>query len=57
MFIMLTKTNNQKGFIPMLILLVVVVLAVVWFAYKHVSDAHRKTLINAVQQNENSLNR
>jgi len=51
------KNKNQAGFIPMIICIVIVLGVVVWFAYKHVSDAHKKTVINTVQQNENIVNR
>lgn len=49
--------KNQNGFIPMLICIVIVLGAVVWFAYKHVNDAHKNKVLNTVQQNENIINR
>lgn len=51
--------KNQNGFVPMLILLIVVIGLVVWFAYKHVSSAHQKTIkntVDSVQQNANPVN-
>lgn len=34
------NTKNQNGFIPMMIMLVLIVLAVIWFVYERVSNAH-----------------
>lgn len=34
------NTKNQNGFIPMMIMLVLIVLAVIWFVYERVSKAH-----------------
>jgi F0F1-type ATP synthase membrane subunit b/b' len=34
------KTNNQNGFIPMIIMLVLFVAAVVWFVYERVASSH-----------------
>jgi len=35
------KNTNQKGFIPLIILLVVVVGVVIWFVYERVAQAQR----------------
>ena len=35
------KNTNQKGFIPMLILLVIVIGAVIWFVYERVAQAQK----------------
>jgi cbb3-type cytochrome oxidase subunit 3 len=34
------KTNTENGFIPMIIALVIVVVAVIWFIYERVANAH-----------------
>jgi len=36
----------------MLVCLLILLGVVVWFAYKHVNDAHKKQIINQVQQYE-----
>lgn len=57
----LRQQKDSGGFIPMLILLVIVLGAVVWFSFKHVYDARKaKTVVNQinnVRTNENLINR
>jgi len=35
------KNKNQSGFIPMLIMIALVLTAVIWMAYKHVSSLQK----------------
>ena len=52
---MAASDKNQKGFIPLVILLVVVMGIFIWFAYKHVSDNHAKKVVQTVQGYKNTL--
>jgi|GEM_PF-2137052 len=35
------NTNFEKGFIPMMIMLLLMVAAVIWFVYERVVQAHK----------------
>ncbi len=52
---MAIQNKNQAGFIPMIIFLVVFMAAVVWFAYKHVSDSRQKQVIQKTTQIQNTI--
>lgn len=62
---LMLKNKNQSGFIPLIICMIIVLGAVIWVSFKHVSDVHKaqdavnklKTTQQTVQQNENLINR
>lgn len=49
------RSEYQAGFVPMLVMIIIVLGAVLWFGYRHVSDVHKKQLEQKTSQVENSL--
>ncbi len=49
------KNKDQAGFVPMLVMIIIVLGVVVWLGYKHVSDAHQKKILQKANQVESSL--
>lgn len=54
------KNKKEAGFIPLLILLVLILAVIIGFSFKHVADARRaKTMdkINSFKQDANIIDR
>ena len=49
------RSEYQAGFVPMLVMIIIVLGVVLWFGYRHVSDVHKKQLEQKTSQVENSL--
>ncbi len=51
------QNKNDSGFIPMLVIIILVLGVVIWLAYHHVNDAHKKQVLQKASQYENSLSK